>query len=89
MLTDGSDVWVTYRDPVEVEGDNRPHARYFIQRLDLADLRLPVEDPPINVPGELLVLDARGPREAGGQNVPGPEPRSGRRGPSAELRTGG
>ena len=57
MLADGSDVWVSFKRPEKLEGDSRPHVRYFIQRIGLADPSAPQVEEPINVPGELLVID--------------------------------
>jgi hypothetical protein len=42
---------------VEVAGDGRPYARYYVLRVDLATPGSPELDDPINVPGELLTRD--------------------------------
>jgi hypothetical protein len=57
MLTDGTDVWVSLKRPENVENDSRPHVRYFIQRIGLEEPSAPQVDEPINVPGQLLVVE--------------------------------
>lgn len=57
MLTDGTDVWVSLKRPEKVENDSRPHVRYFIRRIGLEEPSAPQLDEPINVPGELLVIE--------------------------------
>ncbi len=57
LLTDGSDVWVSHREPAEVEGDARPHVRHYVTRIDLAVPGEPRADTPINVPGQLLAVE--------------------------------
>jgi len=57
MLADGSDIWVTTRNPATVEGDSRPYVRYYVQRFDLRTPAVPNRDPRINVPGELIAVE--------------------------------
>jgi len=60
FLADGSDLWVSFKRPEELEevgGEERPHARYFIRRVDLLDPSSPRVDDEINVPGELLAVE--------------------------------
>jgi hypothetical protein len=57
MLADGTDVWISLKRPEKVEDDSRPHVRYFIRRIGLEEPSAPQLDEPINVPGELLVID--------------------------------
>jgi len=57
MLADGSDIWITTRTAVTVERDTRPYVRYYIQRFDLSTPVVPIRDPRINVPGELIAVE--------------------------------
>lgn len=57
ILADEDRVWVSFRRPVEVEGDSRPYARYFIRALDVSDPAAPLLGGAINVPGELIEVD--------------------------------
>ena len=57
MLADGSDVWVSIKRPATLASEDRPHVRYFILRIDLAEPSEPVLHEAINVPGELLAID--------------------------------
>ncbi len=57
ILADGTDVWVSYRRPYEVEGDSRGYVRYFVRALDVANPAEPVLGAPVNVPGTLIAAD--------------------------------
>lgn len=58
IVADRSDIWVSYKVPFDVPGDSRPYVRYFAQRYDASDPAAPVADVAINVPGELVAVDA-------------------------------
>ncbi|MCA9564054.1 MAG: beta-propeller domain-containing protein, partial [Myxococcales bacterium] len=57
LITEGSSIWVSHKEPVEVAGDSRPYVRHFIQRLDASNLDNIVADQPINVPGQLVAVN--------------------------------
>ncbi len=50
----GSDLYVNYRIPVEVDEDTRPFVRHYTKRVDLTNPSRPQIDMPINVPGEVI-----------------------------------
>ncbi|MCP4624939.1 MAG: hypothetical protein GY850_15650 [bacterium] len=56
MLADGPDVWITTRNAVTVQKDTRSYVRYYIRRFDLSTPLVPIRDPRINVPGELIAV---------------------------------
>ena len=51
---DGTDLYVNYRIPVQVEDDSRPFVRNYTKRVDLSDPSRPRVQMPINVPGEVI-----------------------------------
>jgi len=57
MLADGSDIWLTFKEPAAVNDDSRQYVRYFIRRIGLQDPQVPVLGKSINVPGELLAIN--------------------------------
>lgn len=57
ITTHDADVWVNFKRPAGVREDNRPHARYFIQRIDASKPSAPTLGKPINVPGELIAME--------------------------------
>lgn len=56
FLTEGSDLYVTYRQPAEIENDGRPYVRYFFQKFGLDNPASPVEGPSVNIPGQLIAV---------------------------------
>lgn len=57
VLPVGSSLYYTYQVPASVEGDLRPHVRYFFKELDLSDPSAPSVSEGINIPGELIAVD--------------------------------
>lgn len=56
----GSDVYVNYRVPVQIDNDTRPFVRYYTKRVDLTNPSRPSVGMPINVPGEVIATANRG-----------------------------
>ncbi len=63
VLADGDDFYVSYKIPVDVDGDARDYVRYYFKRIDLSDPGSPVIHAGINVPGDLIAV------ADGGQSV--------------------
>ena len=57
MLARGNHVYVSYKKSTRVEGDPRPHASYWLKRIDLSDPAAPVVSRPISIPGQLVATD--------------------------------
>jgi hypothetical protein len=57
MLAENSAVWLSFRRPHDVATDVRPYVRYFIRKIDLEQPSAPDVKNPINVPGELVVVN--------------------------------
>lgn len=57
FLSDGDDLYVSFKRPADVEGDGRPYVRYYFQKFDLSTPSAPVAANPINIPGELFEVD--------------------------------
>lgn len=56
-LSDGKDLFVTVKQLATAPSDPRPHAKYYIKRIDLSQPAQPIVTPGINVPGELIAID--------------------------------
>jgi hypothetical protein len=56
--TDGMHLYVTVKQPHVVPGDGRPHAKYYVRRVDMTKPSAFKVGPAVNVPGE--VLDIQG-----------------------------
>ncbi len=54
VLAHGSELYVSTRVPLAAPADPRPHAAYYLTRIDLSQPAQPVVDPAISVPGELI-----------------------------------
>ena len=57
VLADGDDLWLTFKQPYDLPGDDRPYVRFFSRRIDLANPARPAAGPAINLPGQLLAVD--------------------------------
>lgn len=57
VLANGSDLWLTYKQPYVIPGDNRPYVRFFSRRVGLANPASPQVAPAVNLPGQLLAVD--------------------------------
>ncbi|KYF93623.1 hypothetical protein BE18_51025 [Sorangium cellulosum] len=55
-LSHEGDVYVSVKLPAAVPHDPRPHARYFLRRVDLSHPGAPALGPAINIPGEALAI---------------------------------
>jgi hypothetical protein len=60
VLAEGSDLYVSYKIPVEVHGDSRDYVRYYFKQIDLSDPSMPQASRGINVPGQLLAVQLDG-----------------------------
>jgi hypothetical protein len=57
VLADGDDLWLTFKQPYRLPGDNRPYVRFFSRRIDFANPAQPVAAAAVNLPGQLLAVD--------------------------------
>ncbi len=53
----GTTLYYCYKQPIEVEGDARTYAKYYLKRIELADPAAPVVSDGISIPGLLLDVD--------------------------------
>ncbi|MDH5674895.1 MAG: beta-propeller domain-containing protein [Myxococcales bacterium] len=57
VLPQGDKLYYSFRKPYELEGDERPHVRYFYREVDASDPAALVVGDAVNVPGELIAVD--------------------------------
>ncbi|MEO1271384.1 MAG: hypothetical protein AAFX99_25095, partial [Myxococcota bacterium] len=58
ILAEGNDIYISYKEPVEVEGDSRPYVRYFYKTLSMDNPSQPQVGASVNVPGQLVAVDS-------------------------------
>lgn len=58
ILAVGDTLYVSYRVPVDVDGDPRPYVKYYFKTIDLSDPASPKVSAGVNVPG--IVIAAEG-----------------------------
>jgi hypothetical protein len=56
IVAGGREAYYSFAQPVAVEGDPRPHAAFFVRRVDLTDPASPVLGEPINIPGAAVAI---------------------------------
>jgi hypothetical protein len=56
VLPDGDSLYYTYRVPVTVEDDDRPHVSYYFKHITFDDVQAPGVAARVNVPGELIAV---------------------------------
>jgi hypothetical protein len=57
MAVRGTTLYYCYKQPIEVEGDARTYAKYYLKRIELADPAAPVVSDGISIPGLLMDVD--------------------------------
>jgi hypothetical protein len=57
VLAKDAAIYVTFRVPVTIPGDSRPFVRYYFKKVDLTDPQHPTVGTPVNIPGELIMVD--------------------------------
>ncbi len=55
-VADGDTLYLSYKVPEQVEGDERPFVRYFLRPIDLSSAGEARVGDPVNVPGRLLAV---------------------------------
>lgn len=57
VLPDGDSLYYTYKVPVTLEGDGRPHVSYYFKHLAFDDVQAPSVAPKVSIPGELIAVN--------------------------------
>ncbi len=59
FLTSDSKLYITHKQPYDVQGDTRPYVRYYYKTVDFSDPSNPQTGTSINIPGRLLAVDGQ------------------------------